>query len=181
MARRPINRTIDRAIQRLNEVPSTPMAHVRHRLREWMAKHGITVNEMARITCMSPQTLTAHLRGELHHKTYMPLHQAFAIEWATKGSIQAFEWLDDPYQSAKIRQSRMTHVREFERTVKQLVLRSVGGGTPEGVLRNKARVLSRLFHVDWAEVKRRAWEDARRTAAWETADVSHLLLTKEGA
>jgi hypothetical protein len=176
---RPINYIKDAALARLAEEPPQEMAHVRHKLRRWMVANGLTIEEMARVCCMSAKTLRAHLAGELHHKTYMPLHQAFAIEWATKGHVQAYEWLDDPYQAEKIRRSRMSHVRDFESKVKRLVLRSIGYGTPDGVLRNKARVLSRCFQVNWAEVKRRAWEDARKAAKWERADVSHLMLSRD--
>lgn len=169
----------DAAIARLQQRPDAPMAHVRHRLREWMARHGLTITEMARICCMDHKVLAAHLRGELHNKTYMALHQAFAIEWTTRGEIQAWEWLDDPYQAAKIRHSRMQQVAEFEARLKGLILHGRGGGTSDGMLRRKARTLSRLFSVNWAEVKKRSWIDARQKAEWESADVSHLMLATD--
>lgn len=108
------------------------------------------------------------------YKDHPTLLQCFAIEYVTKGHIQAWEWLEDPYITARIRSGRLAAANDLESSITQIIMRGKGGGTPDGVLRNKARTLSRLYHVEWTEVKRRAWEDARKRAEWESADVSHL-------
>lgn len=135
---------------------------------------------MARIVCMGNTVLGMKLRGTARPKERITLIQAFAIEFATNGHVQAWEWLDDPYIEAKIRKCRTAAALDMEKSFKQVVARGKGGGTEDGVLRNKARQLARCYQVNWAEVKRRAWEDARRVANWEAADVSHLMLAKDG-
>lgn len=180
MPRRALHPAKDKALTRLAEVGVKDDGHVRHRLRRWMIAHGITLTEMSILCCVGRPQLSHLLNGSHHNATYMTLAGAFSIEWVTKGEVQAWEWLDDPYQAARVRKMRMAAAKGIEDSYKQLILRGRGGGTVDGMLRRKARTLSRLFQVNWTEVRRRAWADARQTAEWESADVSHLMIAKDG-
>lgn len=125
---------------------------------------------------MNRKQLDAYLRGENRSKGgYIQLHHAFAIEWATKGEVPAWLWLDQPAWERRIRDAHHSWVDEFERTAKRHILKWNSLKTTDGMLREKARTLSRLFNVQWSEVKNRAWLDAERKAATERADISHLM------
>lgn len=166
-----------KALSRVTQ--TVPMAQARIKLKKWMDERQLTVSAFAMTVCMDRKVLQHHINGVLHNKTYMALHQAFAIEWATQGHVQAWEWLDDPYQAAKIRHGNMMHVKDFENRIKSYVLKYNSLKTNEGMLREKARVLSRLFNVQWGEVKTRAWRDAENRAMAERADISHLLAPED--
>lgn len=165
-----------KALTRLGERSSSGLGQPRLRLKEWMLANSVTVIQMAMMCCMNRKVLDVLLRGEWRSKGgYIQLHQAFAIEWATKGYVPAWLWLDDEYNSARIRASRMTSVRDFEHSAKRHVLKWNSLKTPDGMLREKARVLSRLFNVQWSELKNRLWVEAEQKAAGEKADISYLL------
>lgn len=135
---------------------------------------------MAGFCCMNRKSLDGLLLGNFRSKSgYIQLHQAFAIEWATQGHVPAWLWLDDPAMQRRIRDSHQSWIKTFEETAKRHVLKWASLKTADGMLREKARVLSRLFNVQWSEVKRRAWLDAERKAALERADISHLLAPED--
>lgn len=128
------------------------------------------------MTCMNRRILDSLLAGVHRSKSgYLQLHQAFAIEWATKGEVPAYLWLEDPYVEARIRASHASNAKDFETRIKGHVLKWNSLKTADGMLREKARVLSRLFNVQWAEVKSRAWHMADEKAQKERADISYLL------
>jgi hypothetical protein len=165
-----------KALTRLGERDNTGLGQPRIRLKEWMLQHQVTAGQMAMMCCLNVKSLHALLRGGWRSKGgYIQLHQAFAIEWATKGYVPAWLWLDDEYNTARIRASRMSHVKDFEERCKVFVLKYNVLKTPDGMLREKARVLSRLFNVQWSELKARIWLEAERKAAHEKADISYLL------
>lgn len=168
---RPIHPLKDAALARLKGMrPGSPAAV---KLHAWMVAHGMTVREFSMYICMGHKTLATIMSGRRDEQ--LPLYQAFAIEWATAGHVQAWEWLDNRYTSARVRKNQLSAITDYQRSLTQSALRTRGGGDVDGVLRQKARALSRLYGVKWAEAKRRAWLDARATADWETADVSHLM------
>lgn len=129
---------------------------------------------------MSRKQLDAYLRGENRSKGgYIQLHHAFAIEWATKGEVPAWLWLDQPAWERRIRDAHHSWTADFEDKIKRLILKWNSLKTTDGMLREKARTLSRLFNVQWSEVKARAWLDAERQASTERADISHLMELEE--
>lgn len=141
-----------------------------------MLEHGTTAEAFAPFVCCDARMLQRLLRGEWRSKSgWLPLHVAFAIEWATQGAVPAWKWLDEPYRKARLRHVNMKNIERYERNVKRLVLKWNSLKTNDGMLREKARCLSRLFNVQWSEVKNRAWVDAERAARQERADISHLL------
>ena len=111
--------------------------------------------------------------------TYPTLAQAFALEWLTQGYVQAWEWLDNPYIQNRVRLGQLAGAREFERVAKSFILKYGALTKPDGVIRQKARALSKLFGVEWGEVKKRLWSNSRVKANKEKADVSHLFIPKQ--
>lgn len=143
------------------------------KLRAWLIKHNMTTAQMAMRTGFSATTIRNILSGQ--PGMYPSLAQAFAIEYVTKGAVPAWLWLDDSVIRAKVRESNLSAVIRFEGAVKSLMLKYLSLTTADGMLRHKARILSRLFGVEWGEVKRRTWEDAKQSHKELRADVSHLL------
>jgi hypothetical protein len=169
-----------KSLTRLGERPDTGLGEPRILLKQWMLKNQITVNQLAIMCCISRHTVDYLLRGEWRSKSgYIQLHQAYAIEWATQGEVPAWLWLTEPAYERRIRGDRVAKVMEFETRCKRHVLKWASLKTPDGMLREKARVLSRLFNVQWSEVKARAWLDAERSAQSERADISHLLAPED--
>lgn len=169
-----------KSLTRLGQRDDSGLGPARVRLKQWLLANSLTVNEFSMMVCMNRRVLDTLLRGEWRSKGgYLQLHQAFAIDWATKGEVPAWLWLDDPYVNARIRNSRMSRVQEFELKAKRHVLKWASLKTNDGMIREKARVLSRLFNVQWSEVKRRAWLDATRAAASERANIDHLLAPED--
>lgn len=169
-----------KSLTRLGESSNEGLGKARLLLKGYMLEKGLTVNDMAMMVCMNQPGLTRLLNGAWTSKGgYIQLHQAFAIEWVTQGLIPAWLWLDDEFNSKRIRDSRMSHIKEFEVTAKRHILKWNSLKKPDGVLRDKARVLSRLFNVQWSEVKRRAWLDSAEAAKYEKADVRHLLAPED--
>lgn len=165
-----------KSLTRLGERDDKGLGPARLLLKAWLLENSMTVNEFSMVVCMNRRVLDTLLRGEWRSKGgYIQLHQAFAIDWATKGEVPAWLWLDDPYVSKRIRDSRMSRVKDFELRAKRHVLKWNSLKTADGMLRERARVLSRLFNVQWTEVKRRAWLDATRAAADEKADIGYLM------
>lgn len=165
-----------KALTRVSEIDQSGLGEPRLRLKKWLLDNQVTVNQFAGFACMNRKVVDALLRGEWRSKSgYIQLHQAFAIEWVTQGYVPAWLWLTEPANTARIRHARQSWTEEFETTAKRHVLKWASLKTPDGMLREKARVLSRLFNVQWSEVKRRAWLDAERKAATERANIDHLL------
>ncbi len=165
-----------KSLHRLGERSDSGLGPAPLRLKKWLMEHSMTVRQFAMTVCMNRRTLDMMLRGEWRSKSgYIQLHQAYAIEWATKGYVPAWLWLDQPAYKRRIRNDHLSHVKEFETTCLRHVLKYASLTTNDGMLREKARVLSRLFNVQWGEVKRRAWLEAEKEAAKHRADVSHLL------
>lgn len=179
-SKRAVSPANDAGIARLSTFPDHDTPHPGNKLKAWMITHGITLSELGRMACINKRSLRDLINGVCHNRTHMTLTGAFSLEFVTNGHVQAWEWLNDPYLEARVRSHRVAIAREMENQFKRLILRGRGGGDAQGMLRNKARCLSRLFQVNWAEVKRRSWADARVTAAWEMADVSHLMLSVDG-
>lgn len=169
-----------KALTRLGERSDIGLGKARVLLKHYMLENGLTVTDMAMMTCMNQGALSNLLNGVWTSKGgYIQLHQAFAIEWLTEGLVPAWLWLDDEFNSKRIRDSRMTHIKEFEIRCKRHVLKWNSLKKPDGVLRDRARVLSRLFNVQWSEVKRRAWLDAKEAAKYDKADIKHLLAPED--
>jgi hypothetical protein len=165
-----------KSLTELGRRPISPDAQARYKLRQYLVDHDLTVNQFALTIGVKRTILDAIFRGEWRSKGgYLQLHHAFAIEWATQGAVQAYEWLEDPACIRRIMDSRMSVLKDFEYTQKRMVLQWASLKRPEAVLRHKARVLSRLFNVQWGEVKSRAKWRAALEAKKEVADVSHLL------
>lgn len=165
-----------KSLTRLGEIDQTGLGEPRLRLRKWLLDNQITVNQFAGFACMNRKVVDQLLRGEWRSKSgYLQLHQAYAIEWVTKGYIPAWLWLTEPAWTKRIRHARQSWTEEFETKAKRHVLKWASLKTPDGMLREKARVLSRLFNVQWSEVKKRAWLDAEKKASKERANIDHLL------
>lgn len=143
------------------------------KLRQWLINQQMTVPQLAMRTGFTPQTYYNMLSGQPW--SYPSLAQAFSIEYATKGYVKAYEWLENKYIEQANRESLVKRATRFEGQIKSLVLKYMKLTTIEGVIRHRARILSRLFGVEWGEVKRRMWEDAKLKAKEEVADISHLL------
>lgn len=168
------------SLQHLEDRDDQGLGKPRLILKEWLLSKQVTVAQFAMMVCMNRKTLDHLLAGRWTSKGgYIQLHQAFAIEWATEGVVPAWLWLDDEVNTARIRASRMTSIKDFESRIKSYVLKFNSLTKPDGMVREKARVLSRLFNVQWSEVKRRAWLDAERRASLERADISHLLAPED--
>lgn len=169
-----------KSLTRLGQESDQGLGPARKLLRQWLLDNQVTVAQFAMMCCMNRRSLDNALRGEFRSKGgYLQLHQAFAIEWATKGAVPAWLWLDDPAVKARIRDANFTNIKDFEDRIKAHVLKFNSLKTADGMLREKARVLSRLFNVQWGEVKRRAWLDAEKKAMLERADISHLLAPED--
>ncbi len=169
------NPYIKRAISRLKQ-PNSQLTPACKKLRKWLITTQTTAPQLAMMTGFNPSTIYAYTTGTPN--TYPTLAQAFAIEWATKGEIQAWEWLDNPYIANRVRMGQLTGAKRFESGVKSFVLKYNTLKTIDGMLRHKARILSRMFGVEWGEVKKRCWTDGKKRAKLERADVSHLFETK---
>lgn len=176
MSKRILGERAVKSLTRLGQLDISNLGKPRILLRKWLLDNHVTVAQFAMMCCMNRRVLDQLLRGEWTSKGgYLQLHQAFAIEWATKSTVPAWLWLDDEFNTLRIRNSRMTQLKDFESRIKSFVLKFNSLAKPEGIIREKARVLSRLFNVQWSEVKRRAWLDAERKAANERPDISYLL------
>lgn len=169
-----------KSLQNLSQQPAHNLGDAPNRLRQWLLKNQVTVRQFAMMVCMNRRSLDTILRGEFRSKSgYIQLHQAFAIEWATQGEVPAWLWLELPANQRRIRESHLSHIKEFEATAKRHVLKWGSLAQPEGRIRDKARALSRLFGVQWGEVKARAWRDAEKKAKLERANIKHLLTPEE--
>lgn len=176
MAKRILSIHAAKSLQRLGQPSNIQLPPAQTLLKKWLLEHQLTVNQFAGMVCMNRRQLDAHLRGEFRSKGgYIQLHHAFAIEWATQGKVPAWLWLDQPAWERRIRESHHSWVKVFEQTAKRHILKWNSLRTVDGMLREKARVLSRLFNVQWSEVKSRLWLDAERMASEERADISHLM------
>ena len=143
------------------------------KFRAWLIKHNMSVGQAAMQCGFSHSTLRDYVCGRAG--SYPSLAQAYAIQYMTGGKVRAWEWLDNPHIAARVRSSQSAGAREFERRVKQFVLKFNSLKTSEGMIRHRARILSRLFKVDWHEVKARCWQDGRVASKAERADISGLL------
>lgn len=169
-----------KSLTRLGQRTNDGLGRPRILLKEWLLSHQVTVAQFAMMVGFNRRVLDSLLAGRWTSKGgYIQLHQAFAIEWATQGQVPAWLWLDDEVNSKRIRDSRMSAIKDFEDRIKIFVLKFNSLTKPEGMVREKARVLSRLFNVQWSEVKNRAWLDAERRASLERADISHLLAPED--
>lgn len=165
-----------KALTRLSERPADGLPPAHTLLRKFLLENQITVNQMSMMVCMNRKQLDALMRGDARSKGgYIQLHHAFAIEWATKGAVPAWLWLDSPVSERRIREGHISHLQEFQQQCLRHVLKWNSLKTADGMLREKARVLSRLFNVQWGEVRARAWLDAEEEAKHLRADISHLL------
>lgn len=144
------------------------------KLRAYLIRKNMSVPQLALRTGFNPETLYQYTTGV--PESYPSLAQAYAIEYATAGEVKAWEWLDNPYIERRVRKSNLSMVRHFEGDIKSFVLKFKSLSNAEGMLRHKARLLSRLFGVEWGEVKRRVWEDAKERSKVERADVSKYLM-----
>ena len=161
------------ALGRLKGKPDKELTPAARVLRIWMIKNDMTVPQLAIRTGFAASTLYQYVCGQ--PKAIPSLAQAFAIEWETHGAVAAYMWLDNPFMEARIREHQLAGSKRMERSSKAFVLKFNSLKTADGVIRQKARVLSRLFGVEWGEVKRRVWADAKVRALAEVANVSHLL------
>lgn len=152
---------------------SKPLTEATIRLRKWMIKHNVTAPQLARRTGFKPDTIYMLMAG--HQRSYPSIAQAFAVEYVTDGYVPAWLWLDDPIVEKRIRQTMLAGVTHFEASVKAHVLKYNALKDPEGVIRSKARLLSRLFGVEWGEVERRVWADAKVRAKKDIANVDALM------
>lgn len=164
---------IKRAISRVKAGSSHPLIPAAKRLRKWLITTQTTVPQLAIQTGFSASTLYDYISGRPN--TYPSLAQAFAIEYTTNGAVPAWMWLDNPYIQAKVRNHQLAGAQRFERSIKSFVLKFNTLKTDEGMIRHKARMLSRLFGVEWGEVKRRCWEDAKQRSKSDRKDISYLL------
>ena len=143
------------------------------KFRQWLMRTKMTVPQAALRCGFNPSTLYDYISGQ--PKSYPSLAQAFAIEWMTDGTVRAWEWLENPYIEARVRSGQVKGAVRFEGHVKEFVLKYNSLKTSEGMLRHRARILSRLFGVDWGEAKKRCWVDAKLKARVERANIDHLL------
>ena len=162
-----------KAINRLGDVPDTKLTPAAIKLRAWMMRTKHTTQAVAMKCGYSASTINEYVIGRPN--SYPSLTQAFAIEWLTNGEVQAWEWLDNPYIEHKVRMSQASAAMRFESIAKSFVLKYNSLKTADGMLRHKARILSRLFGVNWGEVKKRCWEDARKKARLEQYDTKTLF------
>ncbi len=140
------------------------------RLRQWLIDNKVTTTELGMRVGMRAETIKQFISGQA--KSYPTLAQAFAFEYATSGVIKAWEFLDNPAIEYRIRTSQTNRLNEFERSIKGFVLKYKSQETVEGMVRHKARLLSRLFGVNWGEAKKRAWVDAHAKAKLQQADLT---------
>lgn len=165
------NPYIQSALDRVKRTePLTPATVL---LRQFLIDKQMTVPELSRRTGFKPNTLYQFICGRPGH--YPTLCQAYAVEYATEGKVPAYLWLDNPHVAARVRQAQTMGAVKFETNVKHFALKFASLATSEGMLRDKARILARLFKVEWGEVKRRCWEDGRAAAKRQRANVDHLL------
>jgi hypothetical protein len=150
---------IQNALTKLSKTPDSKLTPAAIKLRRWLINNKMTVPQLALRTGFNPTTFYNYLSGQA--RSYPSLAQAFAIEWVTGGEVQAWEWLDNPYIERQVRNSQVAGTRHFEVNAKSFVLKYNNLKTVDGVIRHKARMLSRLFGVNWGEVKKRIWEEAR--------------------
>lgn len=167
-----MNPYIKRAIARI-KTPNSKITPAAKKLRDWLIEKEMTVDAFSRRVGFNKSTLWNYVTSVPN--TYPTLAQAFAIEYETKGFIMAWEWLDNPYIQNRVRCGQMAGAKDFETSVKNFVLKYKVLTSPEGMIRAKARILSRMFKVDWGELKKRTWHDARAKAKLEKADISHLM------
>lgn len=154
-------------------IKAHPLTPATIKLRQWLIAQNMTVPDLARRTGYNATTLYQYICGRPNF--YPSLPQAFAIEYVTNGYVPAWLWLDNPHIEMKVRSSNLVAARRLETNLKQYVLKFDKLKTTDGMLRQKARILSRLFKVQWGEVKARCWKDARKLAQPLKADVFNLL------
>ena len=155
-------------------VKSSPLVPAAIKLRQWLMDNQMTVPQLAIRTSFHPSTYYNLIAGT-PAKSYPSLCQAFAIEYVTDGKVKAWEWLDNPIITHKVRKSQLSQVTHLETRIKDFVLKYKSLETNEGMIRHKARILSRLFGVEWGEVKSRVWADARERAKADRKDIGYLL------
>ena len=162
-----------KTMDRLSKAEDSKLIPAARLLRAWLIKNDMTAPDLARRTGFNPQTLYNYMSGD--PVAYPSLAQAFAIEWATNGAVPAYMWLDQPLVKHRIRRSQLAGALSLERSVRAFVLKFNAMKTADGVIRQKARTLSRLFGVSWGEVRQRAWQDAKAKAKKDIYDISYLM------
>lgn len=138
-----------------------------------MISSNTTATQLAMMTGFHPSSIKAFMSGTPNY--YPTLAQAFAIEYVTSGFVPAYLWLDNPYIANRVRTGHLAGAKQFETHIKSFVLKFNTLKTNEGMIRHRARILSRLFGVQWGEVKRRCWDDAKEKAKPERANIQHLM------
>lgn len=165
-----------RALDRLDELDSEKLTPAPKALLAWMKKNQITIKSMAGMIYMDRDCLAMLLfGGHSGNEPHLKLMHAFAIEHATSGEVPAWLWLNTPLYKREIRNRRSKWAENFDKAAKQQVLNYMQTNTADGVIRQKARFLSRLFNVQWGEVKRRAWLDAQAQVRRERANIDYLM------
>lgn len=158
------------ALERLKRLKATsPHAE---RLRCWMLDHEMTADELSNYCGMDPVTVYMLLECRQRRITLL---QAFALEYATNGTVQAWEWLDEPYWRMRARTTQLNSILAYQAQVtRSLVGVKLGSKTAE-CMQKKARLLASIFGVKWGAARKRAWADAKAQAA---LDLERLM---EGA
>lgn len=157
-----------------SQLEPCPGSEPRAKLKAWLLATRTSMRDFARKTGLLPNIkLRKFITGA--NSQAPSLITAFAIEHETGGFIRAEEWLDDPYVAAQIRERQVTAAHSFGYIFRDLMLRYGSLKTEDGVLRARARFLSRIYGVDWAEVKKRVWADTRKSAKAQMANVRHLM------
>lgn len=164
---------IKKSMDRIKKAPTKTLDPAPILLRKWLIKNNMTVPQFAMRTGFNPGTIYNFISGQPW--SYPSLAQAFAMEWVTEGKVPAYLWLDNPYVKESIRSSQLKTANRFENSIKSFVLKYNSLKTTEGMIRHKARMLSRLFGVEWGEVKRRCWEDAKERSKPDRASIEHLM------
>ena len=165
-------RTVSRKKTLATDIPPAGV-----KLRQWLMTQDITVQQLGHRTGFAAGTLYGYINGQPN--TYPSLAQAFAIEYATNGYVPAWLWLDNPYIAARVRNGQLAGAKMFEGSIKSFVLKFNSLKTVDGMIRHKARILSRLFGVEWGEVRQRLWADAKRKAKAERADISMYMRSED--